>query len=49
MPRTIGAVVSAKLATLVELQTVLSLQDVYDLLEVIVVDGHNRQIAANKK
>jgi hypothetical protein len=37
------------MATLHELQTVYGLEDVYDMLEVIVVDAHNRQLAAKKK
>lgn len=31
-------------ATLVELDTVLGLQDVYDLLEIVLVDSHNRKL-----
>lgn len=38
----IGLVVSRKLATLHELQTVYGLEDCYDMLEVILVeDAHN--------
>lgn len=44
----IGALVSAKIATLTELQTVYGLEDAYDLLEVLTVDAHNRrQIASH--
>lgn len=32
---------SRRYATLVETQTVLGVQDIYDLIEVIVVDAHN--------
>lgn len=39
----IGAVVSSRLATLVELDTVLSVEDAYLLLEVVNVDAHNRR------
>lgn len=46
MARTIGAVVSSNKATLRELQTVYGLEDVYDMLEVISVDAHNRHLAA---
>ncbi|MDN7602224.1 transcription elongation factor GreA [Burkholderia gladioli] len=46
MPRTIGAVVSRRLATLAELQTNLGQTDLHDLLEIIVVDGHNERVAA---
>lgn len=42
MPRSIGAVVSGKLATLVDCDTTLSLQDVYDLLEIMAIDAHNQ-------
>jgi len=45
VPRTIGAVISSKLATKVELDTVLGMEDVYDLLEIIMVDAHNKHIA----
>lgn len=37
---------SARLATLAELQTVYSLRDLFDLLEIIAVDRHNERIAA---
>ena len=45
VPRTIGAVISSKLASLVELDTVLGAEDLYDLLEIIAVDSHNNYIA----
>lgn len=35
---------SAKMATLHELDTVYGVEDVYDMLEVIAVDGHNREV-----
>lgn len=44
VPGSIGAVISSGKATLVELKTVLGLEDVYDLLEIISVDAHNRRI-----
>ncbi|WAT10153.1 transglycosylase [Rouxiella badensis] len=44
MSVTIASVVSSKLATLYECQTVYSLEDVYDLLEIASVDSHNTQI-----
>ena len=37
----IGAVISSRLATLVELSTVLSTEDVYLLVEIIAVDRYN--------
>ena len=43
MPRVIGAVISTRLATLVELGTVLGLQDAYDLLEIAAVDAYNNR------
>lgn len=45
VPRVIGAIVSARLATYAELQTVLGAEDAYDLLEVLSVDARNQQIA----
>lgn len=44
VPRVIGAVLSARLATLHELQTVYGVEDAYDLLEVLTVDAHNEQL-----
>jgi len=41
VPHVIAGVLSTKLATLHELQTVYGLEDAYDLLEVAMVDGHN--------
>jgi hypothetical protein len=49
VPRTIGAVVSSRLASLVELDTVLGVEDLYALLEVISVDAHNQRIASQQK
>ncbi|MFM0507653.1 transcription elongation factor GreA [Paraburkholderia sp. RL17-373-BIF-A] len=43
LPRSIGAVVSRRLATLHELQTVYGAEDLYNLLEVIAVDSHNER------
>ena len=39
----IGAVVSGKLATLHELETVYSLEDAHTLLEIIEIDAANRR------
>lgn len=44
MPRTIASVVSARMATLNELQTVYGLQDLWDLLEILSVDAHNQNL-----
>jgi hypothetical protein len=35
-------IVKSKLASLHELQTVYSVEDTYDLLETLQVDGHNQ-------
>lgn len=43
IPRSIGLVLSHKMATLHEMQTVYSLEDVYDLIEIIAVDAYNRR------
>jgi len=41
VPRTIAAVVTAGLATYVELGTVLGGEDLQDLLEIAAVNAHN--------
>jgi len=48
IPRLIGFIVSNGKATLHELETVYGWEDAYDLLEIIVVDAHNRQRLAPK-
>ncbi len=40
--------ISSRLATLVELQTTLGVQDLYDLIEVIAVDRANQILAMRK-
>lgn len=45
VPQSIGVVMSQKMATLHELQTVYGIEDVYDMLEVLNVDAHNQEIA----
>ncbi|OIQ97218.1 hypothetical protein GALL_207720 [mine drainage metagenome] len=42
VPRALAAVISARLATLAELETRLGAEDLYDLLEILAVDAHNR-------
>lgn len=42
-------VVSLKLATLHEVQTIYSLEDVYDLMEIANVDAYNRYLLQPKK
>jgi len=49
VPFTIGAVISARLATMVELETVLGMEDVYDLLEILSVDAYNKQLASETR
>lgn len=44
MPSVVGMVVSSRLATLRECQTVYSLRDVYDLREILMVDAYNRAL-----
>ncbi len=46
VPRVIGVLISSRLATLAELDTVLGAEDVQDMLEVLTVDAHNKRIAA---
>lgn len=45
VPRLIGNVVGTGLATLHELQTVYSLRDAYDLVEIARVDAYNERVA----
>ena len=52
VPAIIGAAVSSGKATLHELDTIYSLEDVYDMLEIATIDAHNRRIMierANKE
>lgn len=44
MPGTIRAAIAAGLATLHELQTVYSVEDVYDMLEIRSVEAHNQAL-----
>jgi hypothetical protein len=37
---------SSRLATLAELETVYSLADLYDMIEVLMVDSNNRRVAS---
>jgi len=46
MPQTGAAGVSARLATLHELDTVYGSRDLWDMLEVHAVDSHNRGVAS---
>lgn len=49
VPASIGTVVSMHLATLHELDTVYGTQDLFDLVEIISVDTHNRNLLAQQK
>ena len=48
LSRNAGAVVSSGLATLHELDTVYSVEDLYLLLEVVMVDSNNRRVASEE-
>ena len=41
VPLAIGTLISADKATLHELQTVYDIEDVYDMLEILVIDSAN--------
>jgi hypothetical protein len=43
VPRIIGTLVSSRLVSLHELQTVYGVADAYDLLEILSVDIHNER------
>lgn len=43
LPGPLGCLISSRLATLNELDTVYSVEDAYLLLDVIKVDAHNRE------
>ena len=49
IPVTIAAAVASKLATMAELGTVLSLQDLWDLLEVHAVNQHNEAVLSREQ
>ncbi|HQT79431.1 MAG TPA: hypothetical protein PLD10_20500 [Rhodopila sp.] len=44
MPSIIGGVVSSRLATLAELDTVYGLEDLYDLAEIALIDALNQGV-----
>lgn len=46
LPPMCGMIVSSKLATLQELQSVYGVGDLFNLAEVISVDGYNRRVNA---
>lgn len=49
LPPMCGMVISAKLATLDELQSVYGVGDLFNLCEVIAVDAYNRRELAKEK
>lgn len=49
VPPRLGMVISAKLATMAELNTVLSLEDLVDLVEIMTVDAHNQRVLAKRQ
>ncbi|MBC9904847.1 transcription elongation factor GreA [Achromobacter xylosoxidans] len=49
MPRSIGLVISRHPGLLHDLQTVYGAEDLYNLLEVIAVDAHNRRVLAEPR
>ncbi len=44
VPRIIGTLVSRRMATLAELDTVLGTEDIFDLIEIVSVDDHNQHL-----
>ncbi len=42
MPPLIGTLVASRLATLHELQSIYGIKDAHDLLEILLVDNHNK-------
>ena len=46
--KAVGAVISARLATLHELQTIYGTEDLYDMVEIVMVDSHNRSLITEK-
>jgi hypothetical protein len=45
VPRTLGMIISRRLATLHELDTVYGIEDLWNLIEIALVDNHNESIA----
>jgi hypothetical protein len=45
VPPTIGMLISKKVATLNELSTVYGVENMYDMLEIVMVDDHNTALA----
>lgn len=49
MTNLIGNVVSLGMASLHELGTVYSIEDCHDMIEIAVVDAHNRRVVSSRK
>lgn len=49
MPRTIATVISARMATLHELDTVYGVEDLWSMLEIHSVDSHNQRVINQPK
>lgn len=49
MPPLVSMVVTSRRATLHELQTVYSLEDLHDLAEVVLVEAHNQRVLSKKR
>jgi hypothetical protein len=49
VPGPIGAVVSRRFATLHELDSVYGTEDLFDMLEIISVDGFNQRAMSKQK
>ena len=43
VPRVVGAVVSSRLASFEALDSTLGTRDLYDLMEIVLVDAYNRR------
>lgn len=48
LPRAIGTVVSRKMATLFELQTHYGAEDLYNMLEILIVDNYNERVLSKQ-
>ena len=49
VPPDVGFVISGGKATLAELDTILSLEDLWDLIEILNVDAHNARIVRKNR
>jgi len=49
VPPTIGMAVSSGKVSYEALDTVLGLEDLYDILEIVLIDGHNAIVLAKRK